>query len=546
MYSNELAKLGWKRNWRLLATTMAVAVVLACSRTEPEMALRQAVLRNCEHDVNGFILDKLQQNRIVMLADFEHGSALPRRSVTEFLNFWIDRIEQGGDRLDSIPSRLFLVLEADSESMGQYGKFAIAEGALELVRRRGIRFAASSPNFTVESIEYYHDLCEIQKRVDRHNAVTAQPSALDKYVENKDSTTKQISFEIVGPESTINIENWSKSERDSFFIWRRDEYSARRVIDLMEEHPDFKALIFYGAAHLAKQKVNKNTYESKSRPGISGQGYFLAHYLTEHFGEDNVYTIGQTWVEQLNPHCYLAPETTYAIDNSILDGIDIEAIPGKRLMAGVGGGIVYFEHPVRPTPVTNVWSASLVDAMIPTLRELTDVENDFVRDIHNTIYRYLEGFTGIVLPEEERNGFDTSVVRRRVERFSKWYESTSLDCVEDILAKGPANRNITRMEVTGNLVCEYYIRIAMGQYMPDVDDSASIVQQAGEYRQYLRANEKPIVVSSLVNLLWIGTDSERLRAKAELKKLTGMEFAGAKEWTVWWRENQPKMVEPAE
>ncbi len=529
----------------LVVAIIVLAIVIGCSRTEPEVALRLAVLNNCVYDVNGFILDKLQQNRIVMLADFEHGSALPRRSVTEFLNFWLDRIEQR-DGSDSVPRKLFLVLEADSEKIGQIKQYAITEDPLELMRSGDLRFAVSSPNLTVESIEYYHDICEFQNRVSRYNEVVAHQSSLEKYADSKSSADYRISFEIIGPESTINISNWSKSERDSFFIWRRDEYSARRVIELLDQNPEYSALVFYGAAHLAKQAVNKNTYESKSRPGISGQGYYIAHYLTEHFGEDNVYTIGQTWSNQLNPHCYLAPEKNYAIDNSILDGIDIEAIPGKRLLAGVDGGIVYFEQAVRPTPVTSVWSSNLVDVMIPSLDELTNVENDFVREIHNTIYRYMECFAEVILPEEERNGFDSSVVRRRVERFSRWYESTSLDCVEDILASGPANRNIARMEVTGNLACEYYIRMAMVQYTPEVDASASNVQQVEEYRRYLRANEKSIIVSSLVNLLWVGNESERSRARIALEQLTSTKFDTAKEWTIWWRKNQPKMVEPIE
>ena len=512
-----------------LALVGSIAASTACNSGDEEAALRRAIVANCEYDINEFILDKLQNNRVVMLADSWHGHPLPRETLTDFLNYWLDLLDQA-DRFDvSIPAKLFLVVETDSSGIERFNSYARTLDATDLFRHLKISFAVNGPQFSVEEVEYNYDLVAIQKRVADHNARATNSSSLDKYIAGDAPRNRQIAFEIIGPERPIDLNDWSYSRRDSFFIWERDEYSSGRVIDLLEQHPDFDALVFYGSAHFNRDLAHKNTSESPTHPGLQGDGYFLAHYLTERFdGEGGVYTIGQSWITQSNRVALFAPARSYALDNSILENaeVDLSQLP---MLLGVDGNIVHFEKVENPTPIVNTWSAHLVDVMIPTLPEVTDMTNDFVRAIHSAIYRYLETYTGLISTRSERDFRDSTVVPRLRSKWSNWRRGANLDVVADLDTCGPALRSIGLLDKSDSLHeqnCRYYATAVLGRYAPPVDSSYSVKEVATLCREYLGANKDAIVIENLVSLLWVGTAEEQAGAKAVLQRILAATAAG--------------------
>jgi len=75
----------------------------------------------------------------------------------------------------------------------------------------------------------------------------------------------------------------------------------------------------------------------------------------------------------------------------------------------------------------------------------------------------------------------------------------------------------------------------LANYTPDtlaIDSD----EQIRVWLQHLERNKIPILTPRLIQIVWIGTEDERRRARYELQKLTGQNFQTAKEWTTWWRK----------
>ena len=88
--------------------------------------------------------------------------------------------------------------------------------------------------------------------------------------------------------------------------------TARGVINYIDSNPNEKILIFYGGAHLIDTKFSGNgaggsdilTYEES-------MGYFLAYFLEQKYGEENVLKIvhgGAIYLELLRNKIFHIPE----------------------------------------------------------------------------------------------------------------------------------------------------------------------------------------------------------------------------------------------
>jgi hypothetical protein len=109
------------------------------------------------------------------------------------------------------------------------------------------------------------------------------------------------------------LADWNYEKGDQFYLHGRDEYSSNQIIELLDKDTTAKALIFYGRQHLTTIKVQK-------LQGMQEQGYFIAHYLAEHFNhKGGLYLIDQI-SPVLNPwvnNVYKNTTKEYAIENSI-------------------------------------------------------------------------------------------------------------------------------------------------------------------------------------------------------------------------------------
>lgn len=252
-----------------------------------------------------------------MIADEGHGNYIFMRTITNFLNHWIENFQKN-NQAQNIPRDLYLILEIDSNQINSIYKYFSSNNPYDLLTPDLIY----GYQFTSAVIEFYDDLRKVFYKVDSINKNLSK--------DNK------ISLKLFGPEKVIDLNDWSIEKREKYFINERDEYSSNQIINLLEKDSDFNAIIFYGGAHL----ITIKTQESQSS---QEQGYYLGYYLMQHFKDkggyysiDQVSTSQNLWLNE----CYKCSQINYAIENSIFDGY---AIPCNMQPQFTDASLILFE-----------------------------------------------------------------------------------------------------------------------------------------------------------------------------------------------------------
>lgn len=500
--------------WRLAGILAVLAILTsACERRLSYEVLETLVTRSCDTNVNHFLLDKLQNHRIVMLADQGHGYPTYLQRVISFLNFWVDTLEQADPVSNPLPANLILILETDSVDLARRLQRVAAGCDLD-----SMEIWELTEHNTVEWHEYYFDLVQLLNRIaeDKERRVTLKP----------------IRFRIAGAESVFtDVVNWSYDKRSEYFVYRRDQQISEAIIKLIEENPGAKALVFYGAGHFARDKVMKKADRDSS------EGYFLNHYLTEKFGRDGVYAVDQIAVNRFGstpiPCAY---HSTYALSYAGLPRSDLP--PGLQL-GPMDGAIVDYGKFVFPTPISRVNSQRLVDMIVAQLHRIADTRNDFYYDTWGTVLQYLHAVSAVPIKKEDLR--DSSVIQRLERKWQAWRDTVHLQVVKDIDSLVFYKRLVELMRNSQSPSTSWYetaISSRVG-FRPLDDTVATAEQRAADVWQYLQDNRHDIVVGNMVSLLWVGTDDEKAEALQVLKRETGRDFQTPKQWTVWWRENRP-------
>ena len=486
-----------------------------CAPGKDELALD--VQKHSTHDIDGFILDKLEHNRVVMLADNAHFSSLYYQSVTSALNRWLDRLTGGVADSLVIPRKLFLVLEMVSGEKANITRYF----------ETGDIFASYpyadivSPRFNTARVEFYSDLRDLKQKIAAFNADAPMH--------------RRIEFDIVGPEKDEDYSSWSREKGDSFFFYERDEYSSQQVIDLLDKNPDYKALIYYGGAHLNKSMATK--------PGtvLTGKGYCMAHYLEEHFGQnDGLFAIMQiplSWAREY-ADMYQTAAPAFAMDNH---EINSKAVLPDIRKAGSDGTVVYFDLLPVEMRLERIWSRNMIALCVRRLQEVTSAyDTTSWHDIRGTV-AYLTSITGSEWKKFDPN--DAASSRIVAAKWRQWYDTASIDMVAAIESQAPLARMIDHMAAADGKFVNWYellISSALG-IDADRDTTATPAERAEAYRAYLQDNRRLLTIEHLVHLLWIGTEAEKNQAVAVLQRETKQAYVTAKDWTSWWRKNCHKL-----
>ncbi|MCK4462339.1 MAG: hypothetical protein KAW46_11085 [candidate division Zixibacteria bacterium] len=485
-----------------------------CSDHDIEGELSELIAANARHGVNNFVLEKLEQHRIVMLADAGHGQRLYLQSVVSFLNYWLDTNMQRADTGRPVCSDLILVLEADSLQVRATENY-FTSGDFRDVTELGFIIASQS---TSANLEFYHDLGELCRRIGKYNQTRDRD--------------RQIRLSFFGPEKPIDISNWSGAKREHIFLFERDEYSSQRLVDLLEQHPESKALVFYGDAHLDRSLVNKGIGDKRA------EGYYLAHYLTETFGGGGgVYVLGQVAGRSGGGRYYgvfARPGKNYALDNTAFDYREDSYNSG---VLSRDGWLVLFDNFTPKVPLFQIHSSALVEFIIDNMSDIRDTTNDFYGAYWNTVGPYLE-----LIPTttpEPMDPKDTDRIMGAINEWQQWCDTADMNFVKSIESLDLWNRVIDRLAKADTSEVSHYLRLlkwSLGRHNAlEWGDNMLPPQEIAEhYRSYLWECRQRLVVEQLVHLLWVCSDDEREAAFAVLKKETGQEFETAKEWMVWW------------
>ncbi len=253
-------------------------LLAACSGTTQEKPTLQASFPI--ESLDSLLLRQLQIKRIVMFGDGGHGVGYYMQTVTEFLSAWTDSLGRE-DYDQSIPTKICLIVEKDSVHQRLIENYIACgntdETLASLMQEQILRYTNS---FSVEYLEYLSCLREIRQKV---------TDLQRRY------SSRGIEFQIMGAEpwppfSDQERRTMPREElRKQAFVWaayQRDILISGLIDKFLKDHPDYKALVFYGTAHLLRDETDKAKAMGSPEPEV--RGYFLAHYLDSLYGRDQV------------------------------------------------------------------------------------------------------------------------------------------------------------------------------------------------------------------------------------------------------------------
>lgn len=497
-----------------LILAYAAGFIGSCGNKKDAETIADGIREISTTYINGFILDKLKRNRVVMLSDSQHGSSLYLQSVIRFLNYWIDQMDNQSDSNLSSPRKLFLIMEMAPDEGAQLCQY-ITTG--KLFKSFSYRYKLWEMN--TARVEFYGDLRRLTKRIDSIN--------------NSLSSEQEIGFRLLFPEQAIDWTTWTRDWADTFFISRRDEYSSQLASDSLSAHPDYRALIFYGSAHLNKHRALKHGYN------MSGEGYYLAHYLTQRFGDKGgVYTIYQSNINAMGDMSgyYRGVGHDFAIDNHRLG---TGMIPEDYKKVGADGEIVYFDFDpeYKDLRLYQIHSMRIVKYLIDNMERFSKSSDSISANYMRGALRVLPGIVGTRFDDYHEG--DPKSARAVVKKWKSWYDTTSMDMVAELESQAIYNRILGFMATSEGCKVNWYEGViceCLG-LDPSYDTAAAPSKRADEYRQYIAHFRKKLLLRDLVSLLWVGNESEITKAMAVLKRETGEKFTTAREWASWLRKN---------
>ena len=445
------------------------------------------------------IVHQLSRHRIVMLGDFAHEWPLSTQTLTTTLTTWLRMLEAG----ESDQGHLTVFLEEDNQVAGllrQYLKTGDLHPLLDLLM----------PSTSLERLESYADLRGIATQIDSLNLFLP--------------ASKQIVFDVQGPEA-FNVFNpmiLDSSDRETrlFYVNQRDSLSAGNVIAYLQDHPDQKALMFYGVGHLIKNFVEKNYTGSLSAGEKSG--HYLAYYLKKEFGEDGVFTISQIDHRHspLQPGQFDSSDVMFLADETPWSGkpqMNKDLAPDN-----FDAFIVRNQFHIPTHPLSHVFSRRVVAASIKRLEYLEPHQSGiFGSRFYTQALRTLE-----VLAD---TNFSTS------KEWKSWFVEHPFEGLDHFRSqefrdrlKEQCRRAIGTPEM-GSRIGEL---ISLG-FDPRV---GSPTMTSGQWDTFFNEMWPQMVILNAIGVCWIGNQHEQERARTYLRQTTGKSFDSPGQFLKWWRK----------
>jgi hypothetical protein len=480
------------------------------SQTNSKKQFTQLIKDNYHLNINEFIQNKLIDNRIVAIGDQGHGNHLYMKTITDYLNYWIESLSKFKNKGQNIPRDLYLILEADSTFINAINKYFLTDNPYYLLDPTFI----FGNQYTTAYFEFFYDLRLIKNKVDLLN--------------QKLSSENKISFRLFGPEKIIDLTNWTIEKRDTFFVYERDRYSSQQIIELLKNDSAAKALIFYGAGHLIENKTQK-------LQNISVQSYFLGHYLYEFFNDKGgYYTIGQISTDtnpQLSEY-YKCSDRNYVIENSIFNGY---TLPINMQPQFEDASIILFDKNFVQPHFSQVWSQNNIDCFLNNYEKFLNLKNRIDLGIIGRWLMYLYTISERAVEIIDYN--DSTAIISAINHWKLWRKNEQMNYANEIINQNILKERIKLLANSKYPFSQEYERELQQMFYSNVfyNKDASPSEMANAFSSFVEKNKKAIITDELINLLWIGTNDENQKALEYLKNTYSINLNTAKEWTNWWR-----------
>ncbi len=438
-----------------------------------------------------YLAEQIFSKRIVILADYNrHHSSESNHTCVSVLNNWLLAAESKQTKCN-----LTLVLEDSPEDAALITDY-IKTGNIDTL------IYMMDDNGYIEDLEFYSDLKDFSESVRQSES----------FKRNLISFSVK-GFEEIGSRPPISFMYKTLIERDWWFVNQRDSITSKGIMEYLNSNPDEKALVFYGSAHLIKKRAKKEfaTYQLK---GDSTYGYYIAYYLKNSFGENNVLTVSQG----LNPAKYLN-------DDLHMETMQYEFyaksedIPWKIMYPENYDALIVRQERLvfSPHPLYYLLCRAQAEDIIRQMKENESIDR-FKRTIPVT-----RNFTWLYF----------GVIFEDAAEFENWYERNRnrID-IKTIDCQKTASRLFAyAFRDTSNISIKYQlggIGFILTKLFPFPDST--------NWQKYLWPEMKEHVkFINAVGIYWIGYADEKEEAKEFLREFSGEDFESAKEYFRWYR-----------
>jgi hypothetical protein len=493
--------------------SIALLMTVSCGKKSPSDELRQLLSKHAQTDVNAFLLDRLSENRIVMLGDRQPGDPRYSQTVIRCLDYWLEQA-RANTETEQLPRHLGLVIEIDTSSLEKIRSYWESNDPFDV-----INFASfMTPSYTTQELEFYFDLGRIyREKVDINRGRSAEDS---------------ISFEVVALDPSVNLAGRTQEELAQYYLIERDERTAAAVGTYLRRHPESHLLMFYDEQQLITELTLKSSGPYQS------EGYQLAHYLASEFDDSGgFYTVIQRPAyadTSVYAPILMEPGESYAIDHLPFTELT-EEIP---MFGRIDGSIIHTKSLERPWPLQHVRSARVTAFVVDNLDGLSDGTSNRSQKYWPDVMAYLQIISG--KPSMPFDLSDPTAVQLAISQWKDWYADADIDVVTDMAKLDLWQRLVAHLRNSQgeSYVWREYVlaqSLDINPMHPRDDTSITADQRAQDYWEYIQANRQRLVIQNLVYLLWLSNEDEETKAVNLLQRLTEQELYTADEWTGWWR-----------
>lgn len=507
---------GRKVCFAVLAFLLAATTFLACERFNNYPGVDELIAKYADNRVNEYLARQLIKNKVVFIADQQPGEWRCRRTIVDFLDHW-SRQAINGSSNDSLGS-IALILDADSahvESIHRYIK------SWDYAEFRNIHITCKS-GFTTADIEFYWRLGNVQHRITDYNL-------------RADSVTR-LTFKIVAgkaPYTTLSGQAVQAGEQNRL--------NAEFIAEYSRQHPDTRLLAFYNAEQLQRRFPSDDPDQS-----ISADSSVITLLGEVWKQADTMVIIGAAptdcwgwFYDELE-----APGRYYVITDPLT--AQIINRESELTVCKIDGLIMSEPDDQVHLPINRIPSANILDCLVSGLAHLDNVNDLQTQKDLSTVITYLEAVSGE--PPQKVNVGDSLALRETMRRWQVWQNKAQASVVADIISLKLWIRLIDRLPDLENQQASA-LETAIMSILPGAPEfdgrfkMPTSTERADQLKSYVTRARRDIIIRTLVNILWVGTQEEKSAAIEALCQETDTNLGTAREWSEWFRAGKKLSIE---
>jgi hypothetical protein len=429
-------------------------------------------------DPHAFVAREIFNKKIVMLGDGGHHQPAVYHYVLGTLYKWLDMCKNKPGE-----ENLTLIIE-DGKSMSNEINNYIKSGDMQTLVEKIF-------GFYLEDLEYYTNLRKFSLAID----------SLNKHREKKISF-KVKAFEQVGSINFDRVLSLSQREQQLWFVNERDSVTAEGVINYINANPNERILIFYGGAHLIDTRISKQMGGTDKLTLEESKGYFLAYYLEQAFGAENVLKIvpwssTSYFKKQDFPYpgsrSFIAKSEDLGVPDSLVAGSDyiyeiqyeyLPLIEGRRICSKVALNnnieCIKYVKSFRPSYVADMDYYRRIYLRDDSLSKQLDSVSNF----NTTEFLYSNRFESVLSP-----------LNYMTSQINNFFNSYGVDAGKDSIM----------------ILLNRFKRL-----------SAMFLMQRVKF-------------TNSIGIYWFGYPDEKIKAKEYLVKFSGEDYAEPEKYLQWYR-----------